>query len=77
MNFNKHDVTGMHAELDTVPKRVHKLILVREVTASHRLDGMNHLRLLGSLQSGGKTIVSTGSRYRVRSSTRPRGICVR
>ena len=43
MNFINHDVTLIQAELDPVCKRVHKLILVREMAKSPRLGEMNHL----------------------------------
>ena len=35
-----------HAELTAICERVHMLILVREIAASHRLEQMYHLRLL-------------------------------
>ena len=35
----------MLAKLDAIRERLHKLVLVREIAASHRLDQMNHLRL--------------------------------
>ena len=43
MNFNKHDVTMVHVEVEAICKRARKLILVRDIAASHRLDEMNHL----------------------------------
>ena len=35
----------MHAESKAIRKHVRKLILVREIAASHRLEEINHLRL--------------------------------
>ena len=49
INFNKHDGTAMHAKLETICKRVHKLILGKEIAVSHRLGEMNDLRLLEKL----------------------------
>ena len=45
MNFNKHDVITIHADLAAARERVHKLIGVKELDASHKLDEMNHLWL--------------------------------
>ena len=46
MTFTEHDMTTMHADLAAICERVHKLILIRGITAPHRLDQMHHLRLL-------------------------------
>ena len=46
MNFTEHNLIAMHAELAAFCEPMHKLILVREIAASHRLDQMHHLRLL-------------------------------
>ena len=35
----------MHAELAAIRERVHKITIVREIAASHRLDKMYHPRL--------------------------------
>ena len=35
----------MQLELDAIRKRLHTLIMVREVAGNYRLDEMNHLRL--------------------------------
>ena len=51
MNFTKHDVTVMHAESAAFCTRVHKLILVREVAASHKLDKIHHPRLQDKLMA--------------------------
>ena len=55
MDFNKHDVIAMHAELATACERVHKRIKVRELATSHKLDHMNHLRLLKKLAAWRRT----------------------
>ena len=39
----------MHAKLAAGHERVHKLILVREIASSHRLDKMHLFRLLEKL----------------------------
>ena len=50
ISFTEHDVIAMHAELAAIRERVHKLILVREIVASHRFDQINHhFRLLEKL----------------------------
>ena len=46
MSFTERDVTVMHAELKAVYRRVRKLIMVRKIIATHRLEKMNRLRLL-------------------------------
>ena len=45
----------MHAELTAIHDRMQKLILVMEIVASHRLDQMNHLRLLENLAAWRRT----------------------
>ena len=35
MTFTEHEVTTIHAELAAFRERVHKLILVRKIVASH------------------------------------------
>ena len=45
MAFTEQEVAAMHAELAAIRERIHKLILTREVAASHRLEQMRHLRL--------------------------------
>ena len=49
MSVTERDVTVMHAELKADCRRVHKLIVVRKIAAPHRLEEMNHLRLLEKL----------------------------
>ena len=39
----------MHAKSAAIRERGHKLILVTEIAASHRLDQMRHFRLLEKL----------------------------
>ena len=46
MNFAKDDVIAIHAELTAARERVHTLMRVWDLTVSHKLDRMNHLRLL-------------------------------
>ena len=55
MNFNKHDVIAMHAKLIATLDRVHKLIQVRKITASHRSDQTNRSRLLEKLAAWRRT----------------------
>ena len=38
MTSTEHDVTAMHAVLAVIRERAHKLILVRETVASHKLE---------------------------------------
>ena len=40
MSFTERDLTAMHAEVEVKRKRLLKLILVREIAASHRSDEM-------------------------------------
>ena len=42
-------MAALHAEVEAICKRVRKLIIVREIAASHRIDEMNHLRLRKTL----------------------------
>ena len=49
MNIIEHDVTAVYIELLVFHERAHKLILVREIAASHRMDKIHHLRLLEKL----------------------------
>ena len=44
-------VTAMHGELKALHARVWKLILVRVLAASHKLEKINHLRLLEKLRA--------------------------
>ena len=62
--------------LNTVCKRIIKLILVRKIATSYRLDIMNHLLLGKSLQPSEKIMILTGLTYRMRGSTDARGTCV-
>ena len=77
-NFDQHDVIATHAELTTTCERVRKVSLVRKITAFHILDQINHLRLLDKIAAWRRTkMVSTGARYWLRDSKRPRDICIR
>ena len=49
LNFTKHGVITMHAELSATRERVRELFLVKKTAASHGLDQMNHLQLLQKL----------------------------
>ena len=45
MKFITHDVTDMQAELAVVRERVHKLVLIREFAASHKLEQILRVRV--------------------------------
>ena len=51
MSFTERNITVMHAELKAVCKCVCKLIMVREVAGSYRLEEMDHLRLRENLEA--------------------------
>ena len=51
MAFAEQDVTAMHAELAAFCERVHKVILVRKIPASHRLVQTHHLQLLEKIEA--------------------------
>ena len=44
MKFAEHDVSAMYARLVATRERVHKLIMARELAASHKLEKMRHVR---------------------------------
>ena len=77
MNFTKHDVTAMHAELAATRERVHKLILAREIAASYRLDQINHLRLQDKLAAWRRTNGFDRSEVLSKRQCRFRSKCVR
>ena len=49
MSFTEQGEIVMHAELAVIRERAHKLVLVREIAASRRLDKIHYLRLRGKL----------------------------
>ena len=49
MKIREKEVSAMPPKLAAVCERMHKLFLVREVAASHRLKHMHYLRLLQNL----------------------------
>ena len=49
ITFTEQEVTAIHAKLEAIRERVNKLIMTREIAALHKLDEMQHLRLLKKL----------------------------
>ena len=55
MNFTKHDVSVIIAELTATHECVQELITVREIATFHTLDQINHLWLLEKLAAWRRT----------------------
>ena len=55
MNFAKHDVIVVNEELTAARERMHKIVVVREIAASHILYQMNNIRLLEKLAAWRRT----------------------
>ena len=49
VTFTEQGITVMHAELAANGERVHRLLLVRRIVASHISDQAHHLQLLKHL----------------------------
>ena len=45
MRFTERSVTVMHAKVKSVCRYVRKLVMVRRIAASHKLEEMKHFRL--------------------------------
>ena len=49
MSFTESYETAIHAKLAAIRESVHKLVLVKGIAVSHRLDQLHYLRLLEKL----------------------------